>query len=77
VTTLFGVMLIVQAFAPALPGTLGDWVSKYWPPMAGGQIITGYRDPDLLAPWAGLGLMTAAVAGLLTAGFVVFGKRDA
>ncbi|MBB3674698.1 hypothetical protein [Modestobacter versicolor] len=77
VTTLFGVLLIVQAFAPALPGTLGDWVSTYWPPMAGGQIITGYRDPDLLGPWAGLGLMAAAVAVLLTAGFVVFGKRDA
>jgi len=77
VTTLFGVLLIVQAFAPALPGTLGDWVSTYWPPMAGGQIITGYRDPDLLAPWTGLAVMAAAVAVLLTAGFVVFDRRDA
>lgn len=33
VTTLFGVMLIVQAFAPALPAGVGDWVSKYWPPI--------------------------------------------
>ncbi|MGC0374267.1 ABC transporter permease [Streptomyces sp. SAI-229] len=77
VTTLFGVMLIVQAFAPALPGGVGDWVSTYWPPIAGGQIITGYRDPGLLGPWEGLGVMAGCVAVLLAAAFVVFRKRDA
>ncbi|MDH6221605.1 ABC-2 type transport system permease protein [Streptomyces pseudovenezuelae] len=77
VTTLFGVMLIVQAFAPALPAGLGDWVSKYWPPIAGGQIITSYQDPTLLSPWAGVGVMAGCVAALLTAAFVVFRKRDA
>jgi ABC-type transport system involved in multi-copper enzyme maturation permease subunit len=77
VTTLFGVMLIVQAFAPALPGALGDWVETYWPPIAGGQIITGYRDPALLGPWAGLAVMAGCVAALLTAAFVVFRRRDA
>ncbi|MEU0333449.1 ABC transporter permease [Streptomyces sp. NPDC006193] len=77
VTTLFGVMLIVQAFAPALPGGAGDWVSKYWPPIAGGQIVTGYRDPALLSPWAGLGVMAGCVAALMAVAFVVFHKRDA
>jgi ABC-type transport system involved in multi-copper enzyme maturation permease subunit len=77
VTSLFGVMLIVQAFAPALPGGLGDWVSTYWPPIAGGQIITSYRDPDLLGPWAGVGVMAGCVTVLLAAAFVVFRKRDA
>ncbi|WP_030802826.1 ABC transporter permease [Streptomyces sp. NRRL F-2799] len=77
VTTLFGVMLIVQAFAPALPGELGDWVSKYWPPIAGGQIITSYQDPDLLSPWAGVGVVVASVAVLMVAAFIVFRKRDA
>ncbi|SED33533.1 ABC transporter permease [Streptomyces melanosporofaciens] len=77
VTTLFGALLIVQAFAPALPGALGDRVAKYWPPLAGGQIITGYRDPALLAPWSGLAVMAGCVAALLTAAFIVFRKRDA
>ncbi|WP_405900726.1 ABC transporter permease [Streptomyces sp. NBC_00727] len=77
VTTLFGVMLIVQAFAPALPGGVGDWVSKYWPPIAGGQIITSIQDPGLLGPWAGLGVMAGSVAALMAAAFVVFRKRDA
>ncbi|MFF0223430.1 ABC transporter permease [Streptomyces sp. NPDC004629] len=77
VTTLFAVMLIVQAFAPALPGAVGDWVSTYWPPIAGGQIITGYHDPALLGPWAGLGVMAGCVAVLMAAAFVVFRRRDA
>ncbi|WP_240929753.1 ABC transporter permease [Streptomyces coryli] len=77
VTTLFGVLLIVQAFAPALPGAVGDWVAKYWPPMAGGQIITAYRDPALLSPWAGLAVMAGCVAALLAAGFLAFRRRDA
>ncbi|GAB2918949.1 ABC transporter permease [Streptomyces mayteni] len=77
VTTLFGVMLIVQAFAPALPGGVGDWVSTYWPPIAGGQIITGYQDPALLSPWAGLGVMAGCVAALTAAACVVFRRRDA
>ena len=77
VTTLFGVMLIVQAFAPALPGALGDWVAKFWPPIAGGQIITAVRDPEVLGPWAGLGVMGGCVAALLAVAFVVFRKRDA
>ncbi|MFE7438963.1 ABC transporter permease [Streptomyces chartreusis] len=77
VTTLFGVMLIVQAFAPALPGGVGDWVSKYWPSIAGGQIITSYQDPALLSPWAGLGVMAGCVVALMAAAFIVFRKRDA
>ncbi|MER8224445.1 ABC transporter permease [Streptomyces sp. NPDC094143] len=77
VTTLFGVMLIVQAFAPALPGRMGDWVSAYWPPIAGGQIVTSVRDPELLGPWAGLGVMAGCVTLLTAAAFVVFRRRDA
>ncbi|MFK0174285.1 ABC transporter permease [Streptomyces sp. NPDC090306] len=77
VTTLFGVMLIVQAFAPALPGALGAWVSKFWPPIAGGQIITAVRDHEVLGPWAGLSVMAGCVTVLLAVAFVVFRKRDA
>jgi ABC-2 type transport system permease protein len=77
VTTLFGALLIVQAFAPALPGGFGDWMMKYWPSVAGGQIITGYRDPDLLGPWSGLAVLAACVCALMAAAFVVFRERDA
>ncbi|MGW4028643.1 hypothetical protein ACWEFL_04860 [Streptomyces sp. NPDC004838] len=67
----------VQAFAPALPGGFGDRVSKFWPPIAGGRNSTAVRDPELLGPWAGLGVMAGCVAALPVAAFVVFRKRDA
>lgn len=77
VTTLFAVLLIVPAFGPALPGPASDWTAKYWPPSAGGQIMTSYQDPSLLAPWSGLAVMAGCVAALLAAAFLTFRKRDA
>ncbi|MFF8572679.1 ABC transporter permease [Streptomyces sp. NPDC015408] len=77
VTTLFALFLIVPAFVPALPGALSDWTGRYWPPSAGGQIMTGYQDPALLHPWPGLSVLAGCVTLVLAAAFVVFRKRDA
>lgn len=77
VTTLFAVFLIVPAFGPAFPGALSDWTHTYWPPSAGGQIMTGYHDPALLHPWPGLAVMAGCVVIVLTAAFFTFRKRDA
>ncbi|MFF4473569.1 ABC transporter permease [Streptomyces sp. NPDC001599] len=77
VTTLFTSTLLVPALAPAFPGALADWVAKYWPPSAGGQIVTGYHDPDLLGPWPGFTVMAGCVAVLLGAAFLTFRRRDA
>ncbi|HEY9327767.1 MAG TPA: ABC transporter permease [Streptomyces sp.] len=77
VTTLFATLLIVPAFGPALPAPLSDWTARYWPPSAGAQIMTGYQDPALLTPWAGLAVMAGSVAVLLAAAFLTFRKRDA
>ncbi len=76
-TTLFAVFLIVPAFGPAFPGALSDWTHTYWPPSAGGQIMTGYHDPALLHPWPGLAVMAGCVVIVLTAAFFTFRKRDA
>lgn len=77
VTTLFGALLIVPAFGPALPGRLADWTAEYWPPSAGGQVTTAYRDPALLDPGPGLAVMAGCAGVLLTAAFLTFRKRDA
>ncbi|MFC9428429.1 ABC transporter permease [Streptomyces sp. NPDC056987] len=77
VTTLFAAMLIVPAFGPALPGPLSEWTAKFWPPSAGGQIMTSYQDPSLLTPWPGLAVMAGSVAVLLAAASLTFRKRDA
>ncbi|MFD6189613.1 MULTISPECIES: ABC transporter permease subunit [unclassified Streptomyces] len=77
VTTLFVTTLVVPALAPSLPGALADGVAKYWPPSAGGQIVTGYHDPGLLNPWPGFIVMAGCVTVLLAAALFTFRRRDA
>ncbi|MFF7634701.1 ABC transporter ATP-binding protein [Kitasatospora sp. NPDC008050] len=76
-SALFGGMLIVPAFSPALPGPLPRWVAAYWPTRAGAQVMAVRRDPALLGPAAGLGVLGATAAGVLGAAYVVFRTRDA
>lgn len=67
---------LVPAFTPALPETWARYVGKYWPSMAGREIMAVQHDPHLLSPWAGLGLMCASVGVVLLAAFAVLGRRD-
>ncbi|GAA2157737.1 hypothetical protein GCM10009760_60120 [Kitasatospora kazusensis] len=76
-STLFGGMLIVPALSPALPGPLPRWMATYWPTRAGAQVMTVHRDPALLGPAAGLGLMGAATGATLAAAYAAFRTRDA
>jgi hypothetical protein len=68
---------LIPAFTPALPESLAKFVGTYWPSMAARQLMLVHHDPHVLPPWAGFGLMVAAVAVVLAAGFVVFQRRDA
>ncbi|WP_254394302.1 ABC transporter permease [Streptomyces sp. AC512_CC834] len=77
VTTLFTTILLVPGLAPSLPGVLADRVTKYWPPSAGGRIVTGYHDPGLLNPWPGFTVMAGCVVILLTVALFTFRRRDA
>ncbi|WP_107054601.1 ABC transporter ATP-binding protein [Streptomyces sp. NRRL S-350] len=76
-TSLFGVTLILPAFSPTLPGKLAKWVATYWPTRAGAQIMTVHRDPGLMRPWPGLGVMCAVTGGVLGSAYLVFRHRDA
>ncbi|GAB3973551.1 ABC transporter permease subunit [Plantactinospora veratri] len=71
------VTFLVPAFTPALPESWARFVGKYWPSMAGREIMAVQHDPHLLPPWAGFGLMCAAVAAVLAVAFIIFGRRDA
>lgn len=77
VTIMMASTLLVPMFTPILPEQVARAVGTYWPTMAGGRIVTVVHDPNLLSPWAGFGVLVAAVAAALVAAFVVFQRRDA
>ncbi|MDQ7908196.1 ABC transporter permease [Phytohabitans sp. ZYX-F-186] len=77
ITVLVATTLLVPAFGQGLPGGWGEALVKWWPATAGSRLMTVKSDPDLLAPWAGYGVLGAAVAATLVAAFVVLRARDA
>jgi ABC-2 type transport system permease protein len=58
------------------PQPLPDLLTKYWLTEAGASIFVTRPDPELLSPWAGLGVMAGSTAALLASAFAVFRKRD-
>ncbi|GAA4134345.1 ABC transporter permease [Actinomadura keratinilytica] len=70
---LVGAALVVPALCPLLPGPLDDLARTYWPVTAGAQIMAVR---PALPPWAGLGLLAAAVAVAMAAAAVVFHRRE-
>ncbi|GAB3797235.1 ABC transporter permease [Micromonospora zhanjiangensis] len=71
------VVLLVPVFAPVLPETLARWVTRYWPPTAGGQVLTT-RPPDSahLAAWSGYGVLCVEVAAVLAVAYATLRTRD-
>jgi hypothetical protein len=75
--TLMGLMLVMPLLVAALPSPYDENIRKILPMIAGTQIIqTPYRDPSMLAPWAGLGVMALWSLGALVLGAFVLQKRD-
>lgn len=78
IAALFGVVLVAPLLAQALPNPYSSDVSKYLPLMAGQRIIqTVNPDPDLLAPWAGIGVLALYALAALIAGAVMLDRHDA
>lgn len=78
IATLFGIVLVAPLLAQALPSPYSTDVAKYLPLMAGQRIIqTVGPDPNLLAPWVGIGVLALYAAAALIAGAVMLERRDA
>ncbi|MDR7274977.1 ABC transporter permease [Catenuloplanes atrovinosus] len=73
----FAVLVAVLLVAPLLADALPPWFGKWWPTIAGQQIVSTVPQPDTLGPWAGLALMYATIAALLALSYAVFRRRDA
>jgi ABC-2 type transport system permease protein len=78
IATLVGIVLVLPLLAEALPEPYSLDVRQYLPLSALNQIISAaHPDPDLLAPWAGLGITALYAAAALIAGLVALKRRDA
>jgi ABC-2 type transport system ATP-binding protein len=76
VSTIFGAEWLVPGIGPVFPKPLPDLLTKYWLTEAGASIFATRPDPNLLSPWAGLGVMAGSTAALLASAFVAFRERD-
>ena len=74
---MVAVTLLVPVFVTALPDSWAHAVGRFWPTMAGNQIMTTLPGAHVLTPWAGFGLLCAAVALVLAVAFSTFWTRDA
>jgi hypothetical protein len=78
IATLFGIVLVAPLLAQALPSPYATDVAKYLPLMAGQRIIqTVAPDPNLLPPWAGIGVLAVYALAALVAGAVMLDRHDA
>ncbi len=76
VSTIFGAEWLVPGIGPAFPEPLPDLLTKYWLTEAGASIFATRPDPELLSPWAGLGVMAGSTAVVLGSALALFRKRD-
>jgi ABC-2 type transport system permease protein len=74
-----GAVTILVAVTFLIPniGQLAGEVIRYWPTVAGLQIMMTRSDPNSLPVWAGFGLLAASAAATLAAAFAMFCRRDA
>jgi hypothetical protein len=74
--SLIGMLFILPAVTNAFSEPLQGQIMRFLPENIGEQSATITRLPDHFAPWAGIGLMAAYVAVLLTIGCVLLQRRD-
>ncbi|GAA4392446.1 ATP-binding cassette domain-containing protein [Tsukamurella soli] len=76
VSTLFAAEWLVPGIGPAFPEPLPALLTKYWLTEAGASIFVTRPDPEVLGPWAGLGVMTGSTAAVFGSALAAFRRRD-
>lgn len=72
---LTALLLVVPTLVLLLPAGIQD-IASYLPSNAGQALITTAPDGALLGPWAGLGVLSAWIAGTLAVAAVLVRRRD-
>jgi ABC-2 type transport system permease protein len=77
ISLLVAGVLILPNLAQLLPAALAEQVQRFWPTIAGFQIMAVEPDPAQLAPWPGFAWMCGFVAAMLAVAYAVLRRRDA
>lgn len=77
IAALFGLLLVVDGLAHALPESWQRWIVPYLPSEAGSSVFSLARDQNTLAAWTGLGVLCAWAAASLILGWWTLARRDA
>jgi ABC-2 type transport system permease protein len=74
--TLVSLTLLVPLIGQTLPERWAEWMSAYWPPVAGQQIYAVVRVDGAIAPWPGFALLCGFVVLVTAAGYAALRARD-
>ncbi|QSB12777.1 ABC transporter permease subunit [Natronosporangium hydrolyticum] len=74
-------MVVLVAILPSLtqllPDGLAELVQRYYPTLAGSQLVQVVSDPAELGPWRGFAVLAGFLAAALAVAFVLLRRRDA
>lgn len=77
IATLFGLLLVIDGIAHALPQSWQHYIVPYLPSEAGSSVFSLTRGPDSLAAWTGLGVLCAWAAAAVVMGWWTLSRKDA
>lgn len=77
IATLFGLLLVIDGIAHALPESWQRWIVPYLPSEAGSSVFSLARDQNTLAAWTGFAVLCAWAAASVLLGWWTLSRRDA
>ena len=77
IAALFGLLLVVDGIAHALPESWQRYIVPYLPSEAGSSVFSLTRGSDTLAAWTGFAVLVAWAAASLVLGWWSLMRRDA
>jgi ABC-2 type transport system permease protein len=77
IAAMIAVLLVLPGIAQALPDSLRNPVTEFWPTQAGSQLTTVHPSAHTLQPWPGFGVMCLFVAIVYAIAWTLLDRRDA
>ena len=77
IACMMAVVLVFPVIAQALPDSLRNPVTEFWPTQAGSQLTSVYHSAHTLQPWPGFGVMCLFVVIVYAVAWTLLDRRDA